>query len=196
MWCLLAVSVCTVGLVLIGGNHRQVETQTPILGHLLWDVSDWLGGEAKQPIAGWLWLVMSTAGWHSHGVFLPWTTGTLHGTPVSACSPLDDAVHAKTLQWGSLPYSQRQFIGRIDFKEKLLDVPISTSQGLCLSICFNTICRFDRKILFTSISVTFAVQKHAKPVSYDMTSSRLKTQSTNMIFNFRYFDKKIYKHYL
>ena len=115
--------------MLIGGNYRQVETQTPILGHLLSDVSDWLGGEAKQPIAGWLWLVMSTAGWHSQGVVLPWTTGTLHGTPVSACSPLDDAVHAKTLQWGSLPYLQSQFMGRIDFEEKLLDVPISTSQG-------------------------------------------------------------------
>ena len=50
-----------------------------------------------------------------NGVVLPWTTGTLHGTPVSACSPLGDAMHAKTLQWGSLPYSQSQSMGRIDF---------------------------------------------------------------------------------
>ena len=131
--------------MLIGGNHRQVETQTPILRHLLSDVSDWLGGEAKRPIVGWLWLVMSTAGWYSHGVVLPWTTGTLHGTPVSGCSPLGNAVHAKTLQWGSLPYSQSQSMGRIGFNEKLLNVSISTSQG-----------RFSKHNVVTQYAVSIA----------------------------------------
>ena len=46
--CLFTGSVCTVWL---GADRRKPqgtgETQTPILGHLIWDVPDWLVGVAK-----------------------------------------------------------------------------------------------------------------------------------------------------
>ena len=55
--CLFTGSVCTVWL---GADRRKPqgsgETQTPILRRLMPDVSDWLGGVAKYPNVGWLYL--------------------------------------------------------------------------------------------------------------------------------------------
>ena len=55
--CLFTGSVCTVWL---GADRRKpqssVETQTPILQHIMLNVSDWLGGVTKYPIVGKLYL--------------------------------------------------------------------------------------------------------------------------------------------
>ena len=97
--CLFTGSVCTVWL---GADRRKPqgtgETQTPILGHLIRDVSDWLVGVAKY---------LSVVGCTCQVCTFRWCKPTkdnqyawfLHGIPVSACSPLGYAVQ---VNWPTL----------------------------------------------------------------------------------------------
>ena len=113
---LLTVSVCTVGFwcslaVTIGKLRARPQSidisyQMPQIGWV--EGPDYCGMVVTCHVYSW--------------VTFPWCSLAMDNrySPrenALSLSPLGDAVHAQTIHWWSLPYSQSQSIGGIDFKK-------------------------------------------------------------------------------